>query len=106
MFWPLLDFSNYNYAEVGQKNYLDVKYYYLIALLNTIGKILESILATRILYLVELHHALPFIYTEGWKSSLAEHSIYHLVEDAYTAWNKENMGLVLFLDVTDAFDNR
>lgn len=89
----------------GKKDYSDVKSYCPIALLNTISKVLESVLATHISYLVKLHHSLPFTYTGDQKSSLAEHAIYHLVENAYPAWNKGNVDLALFLDVTGAFDN-
>ena len=89
----------------GKNDYSDVKSYRPIALLNTIGNVLESVLATRISYLVELHHSLPFTHTGGRKSSSAEHAIHHLVENAYTAWNKGNVGSALFLDVTGAFDN-
>lgn len=89
----------------GKKDYSDVKSYCPIALLNTIGKILESVLATCISYLMELHHSLPFTHTGGRKSSSAEHAIHHLIKNAYTAWTKRNVSLALFLNVTSAFNN-
>lgn len=68
----------------------------MIALLYTIDKVLESVLANCILYLVELHYYLPFTYTRDRMSSLTEYTIYQLVKNIYTTWNKRNMGLALF----------
>lgn len=88
-----------------KKNYSNVKSYYPIAFFNTTSKVLQSVVATPILYLVELHHFSPFTHIKDSKSSLMEHAIHYLVENTYTAWNKRHLSLALFLDITSVFNN-
>lgn len=71
--------------KLGNKNYLDIKFYYLITLLKTINKVLEFILPTCILYFVKLYYFLLFIYIKSQKSSLAKYFIYYLIENAYVS---------------------
>ena len=86
-------------------DYSLVKSYRPIALLNTIGKVLESILASRISYLTETFHLLPYTHIRGQKSVFIKHVIYYLVERIYSAWNSNKIPSALFLDVTGAFNN-
>lgn len=68
-----------------KNNYLLVKFYCLIALLNTIEKTLESILTKKISAIAEIHHSLPKTHFGGRKNTSIKHSIHYLVEKTYTA---------------------
>lgn len=89
-----------------QKNYSLPKAYRLIALLNTIGKILESILAKRMSYLAEKYHLLPKTHIGGSKITSTEHAIHHTLEKIHNAWaSDEPIASMLLLDVSGAFNN-
>ncbi len=92
-----------------QKPYKDdysiTKAYRPIALLDTIGKALESILAKKIRALTELHGLLPKTHFGGRRETSTEHAIHYLVEKTYKRWYQGKDTSSLILDVTDAFDN-
>jgi hypothetical protein len=67
----------------GKDNYSQPKSYRPIALINTIKKILDTILAKRIQYCAERHYILPTIYTGGRKQSSCKHAIYFLLKKIY-----------------------
>jgi hypothetical protein len=69
----------------GRKDYTLVKAYRPIALLNTLGKALESILARRIAQAVEEHYLLPRKHLGGRKAVSTDHAIHQLVERIYRA---------------------
>jgi hypothetical protein len=71
----------------GKDNYTTPKAYRLIALLNTIGKVMDAIIARRLSYLVERYHILPKIYIGGRKLRSTEHALHTVVERIYEAWN-------------------
>jgi len=77
------------------------------ALLNTIGKILESVVAKRISFLMEEHSLLPRTHTGGWKHTSVETAIQLLVEKTHAVWKKTGswMATILSLDAEAAFDN-
>lgn len=81
------------------------KSYRPIALLDTIGKTLESILAKRISAIAEIHHLLPKMHFGGRRNTSTEHAIHYLVERTYAPWAQEKEASALILDVTGAFDN-
>ncbi len=66
-------------------NYTLVKSYRPIALLDTIGKTLESILAKIISAIAEIHHLLPKTHFGGRRNTSTEHAIHYLVEKTYAA---------------------
>jgi len=51
-----------------------------IALLNTIGKALEAVIASRISYMVEVHSLLPHTHVGGRRGRSCEHAIHLLLE--------------------------
>ena len=59
------------------------KGYRPIALLNTIGKAMEFIMAKRIAYLAETHGLLPDTYIGGRRLRSCEHGIHYLLERIY-----------------------
>ncbi|EKG09366.1 Reverse transcriptase, partial [Macrophomina phaseolina MS6] len=88
-------------------DYTDPKSYRPIALTNTIGKLLESIIARRMSYLVERFDLLPQSHIGGRRGRSTEHAVRLLVETVHSAWNSAEplVATLLQLDVSGAYDN-
>jgi ribonuclease HI/retron-type reverse transcriptase len=92
----------------GKANYAVPKAYRPIALLNTIGKVVDAVVAWRLSYLVETHHVLPPTHMGGRKHRSTEHALHAVTAKIYEQWNNGKDGQVaslLLLDVSGAFDN-
>jgi ribonuclease HI len=90
----------------GKDDYTDPLSYRPIALLNTIAKALESVLASRISYLVEEHNLLPVTHIGGRRGRSCEHALHLLMEQVHVAWRDGNrVASLLTLDVKGAFNN-
>jgi len=91
----------------GKDDYTIPKAYRPIALLNTIGKIMDAIIARRLSYLVETYQLLPQTHIGGRKARSTEHAIHVIIERIYEAWNRPSgqVASLLLLDVSSAFDN-
>lgn len=89
----------------GKDNYTTPKAYRPIALLNTIGKVMDAVIARRLSYLVEEYHVIPKLHMGGRKLRSTEHALHTLVERVYEAWNTGQVLSLLLLDVSGAFDN-
>lgn len=91
----------------GKDNYTKPKAYRPIALLNTLGKIMDAIIAQRLNYLVETHQLLPLTHIGGRKKRSTEHALHAVTRKIYEAWNKKKtqVASLLLLDVSGAFDN-
>lgn len=106
-FCPLLFWTSITIAI--QKPYKDdysiTKAYRPIALLDTIGKALESVLAKRISALTELHGLFLKTHFGGRCGTSTEHAIHYLLEITYKRWHQGKDTSSLMLNVTGAFDN-
>lgn len=91
----------------GKDNYTVPKAYRPIALLNTIGKAMDAVIARRLSYLVETHQLIPRMHMGGRKLRSTEHALHAVIERIYDAWNrgKGQVASLLLLDVSGAFDN-
>ena len=92
----------------GKEDYTSVKSYRPVALLNTLGKIMEAILARRISYIAEKYSLLPSMHTGGRRASSTEQAIHLLLERIYAGWTgpgTPKVATILSLDVSGAFDN-
>jgi hypothetical protein len=92
----------------GKANYAVPKAYRPIALLNTIGKVMDAVVARRLSYLVETYHVLPPTHMGGRKHRSTEHALHAVTAKIYEQWNNGKDGQVaslLLLDVSGAFDN-
>ena len=88
----------------GKDNYSNSKVYRPIALLNTIGKLIELIIVKRISALAERHHLLPKTYIEGKRLRSTDHAIHYLLERVSEKWTLGKVASLLLLDVAGAFD--
>jgi hypothetical protein len=91
----------------GKDDYTVPKAYRLIALLNTISKITDAILARRLSYLVETYYILLNTHIGSRKLRSTEHALYLIIKRIYKAWNtgRSKVASLLLLDVSGAFDN-
>jgi hypothetical protein len=90
----------------GKPDYSNPKSYRPIALLSTIGKALESVVASRLSYLVEAYDLLPDNHVGGRRGRSTEHALHILVEQAHAAWRAgHRVASLLSLDISGAFDN-
>ena len=90
-----------------KSDYTDPKAWRPIALLDCMGKALETIVARRISKLAEDNELLPGNQMGARRQRSTESALELLVEQVYTIWNHgpENVATVLSLDVAGAFDN-
>jgi hypothetical protein len=71
-----------------------------------IRKALESVVASRLSYLVEAYDLLPDNHVGGRRGRLTEHALHILVEQAHAAWRAgHRVASLLSLDLSGAFDN-
>lgn len=76
-----------------------------VALLNTLGKILESIVATRIAWAVEEYGLLPKTHLGGRKGISVDHVIQLILDRVHRAWREGRKVSMLLLDQAGAYDN-
>jgi hypothetical protein len=77
-----------------------------VALLNTLGKFLESIISRRPSYIVETYSLLPPTHLGGRRGVFTDHAIQILLDWIHRAWG---VGLLIvnmaLLNMTRAYDN-
>ena len=78
-----------------------------IALLNTVGKVMDKVLAKRMLFMADAYGLLPRTHTGGRAAAGCEHAVHLLLEKIHAAWQtgEEDVVSLLMLDVSGAFDN-
>jgi hypothetical protein len=87
-------------------DYSNLKSYRLIALLSIIRKALESVVASRLSYLVEAYNLLLDNYISGRRGRSTKHVLHILIKQAHAAWRAgHRVASLLSLDISSAFDN-
>jgi len=90
----------------NKSDYQQAKAYRSVALLNTLGKALESVIARRLSYMAETHQLLPKTLLGGQRMIFTEHTIHMLLEQIQGVWDSHtSVASLLMLDVSGAFDN-
>ena len=89
----------------GKPDYTKAKAYRPIALENTLGKVMESIVASCMSYLTETHKMLPTHHYGGRPGRSTEDAMMVLMESIHRAWKNKNVFTAVFLDVAGAFNN-
>ena len=80
------DFITVVPRKAGKPDYTEPKAFRSIALLETLGKAMEKVMATRISYLVEERHLLLGMHTGGRKTTSPENAIHMVMEAIAAAW--------------------
>ena len=89
----------------AKPDYTKSKAYRPIALENTLGKILESVISTVISYLTETYELLPKGHYGARPGRSTEDAMMVLSERIHKAWKEGKVFTAVFLDVTGAFNN-
>lgn len=89
----------------GKPDYSVPKAYRRIALLNTVGKALESAIASRLSYLAETHRLLPPNHFGGRRGYGTDAALHTVVEIIHSVWKQGKVVFILYLDISGAFDN-
>jgi hypothetical protein len=89
----------------GPRDFCQPKSYRPVALLNTPGKVLESIVPTRIVWAVEEHGLLPKTHLGGRKGFSVDHAIQLILDRVHRAWGQGKKVSMLLLDVAGAYHN-
>jgi ribonuclease HI len=91
--------------KASKDDYTIPKNYRPISLLATLGKIMESVIATRIAYFTEVHRLLPNNHFGARKQKSTIHALSYLQESIFDAWRGgKTLSLVSF-DVKGAYNN-
>jgi ribonuclease HI len=89
----------------GKPRYDVPKAYHPIALLNTLAKVLTSIIAEQLTYLSEKYQLLPPQHYGGRPARTTTDALHALIYKIKDAWRKKKVASVLFLDIEGAFLN-
>ena len=57
-----------------------------IALLNIVGKIMDKVLAKRLLYMADAYNLLPRTHMGGRAAASCEHAVHLLLEKIHVLW--------------------
>jgi ribonuclease HI len=89
----------------GKDDYSVPKAWRPITLLNTLGKLLEAIIAARLSQAAEAYNLLPASHFGGRKGQSTETAIHALLEVIYSAWEQGKTASMLLMDVAQAYPN-
>lgn len=90
----------------GKADYTTPKTYCSIVLLNTLGKVLKSIIGKKITYLAEKHHLLLDTQMGVRKNRSIETVLELLIKQIHTVWEQSNdkIATLLSIIIAKAFD--
>ena len=92
----------------NKEDYTTPKAYRPIALLNSMGKILELIIARRLSQLAETHNMLPQTQMGARKGRSTDTALRLLTEQIHTIWDlpgPKRVATILSIDISGAYDN-
>ncbi|PCG88661.1 Reverse transcriptase [Penicillium occitanis (nom. inval.)] len=88
------------------RDYRIPKWYRPVALLNTLGKVLEAVVTRRISYAVEAEGLLPRSHLGRRKGISTDHAIQIILDQTWRAWGEGfEVDSMLLLDISGAYDN-
>jgi len=90
----------------GKSDYTNPSAYRPIALLNTLGKVLEAVISNRIKFIAETHDLLPDTQYGARTNRATETALQQITEKIHTIWGRggKRVASLLSLDVSKAFD--
>ena len=102
---PWKEFTTVVLRKPGKPRYDTPKAYRPIALLNTMGKVLTSIVAEQLTYYTEKYALLPPLHFGGRPARTTSDTLHYLTHRIKDSWRKKQVTSVLFLDIEGAFPN-
>jgi Reverse transcriptase (RNA-dependent DNA polymerase)/Endonuclease-reverse transcriptase len=89
----------------GKKDYTIAKAWRPIALLNTLGKVIETVTAQYLQQLAETHSLLPNAQMGARKNRSTETALDLLLSQIRTTWKAGGVATLLSMDISGAYDN-
>ena len=86
-------------------DYSIFKAYRSIVFLNTMNKIMKIIMTSRLSYATEKHEFLSRNQFESRQKIFIEHVLHFIIEKIHTIWINDETAIMLFLNVTEIYDN-
>jgi hypothetical protein len=102
---PWKSFTTVVLHKPRKPRYDTPKAYQLIALLNTMWKVLTAVLADQITFLTETHQLLPKHHFGGRPGRTTTDAMHLLTLKIKAAWQAGKVASALFLDIEGAFPN-
>lgn len=91
--------------KLDKDDYITTKIYRLIALLNTLNKMLKFIIVTKICYLIEHHRLLSKSQMSARRDKFTETALKLFIEQMHTMWDQrfDKIATLLSMNVADVF---
>ena len=94
------------FHKPGKPKYDMPKAYRPIVLMNTIGKLLSTIVAEVMAFMCEKHQLLLDTHFGGLSGRSTSDAMHYLMNKIKSAWRRHKVAAILFLDIEGAFPNR
>ena len=91
--------------KAAPRDYRLPKLYRPVVLLNTLGKILELIIAIQIAWTLEKYKLFSKIYLEKRKNISTDYIIQLILDYIYCIWDRDKKISIVLLNISDVFDN-
>jgi hypothetical protein len=91
--------------KINKSNYFVFKTYQSIVLLNTLNKIMKSIMTTRLNYAAKKHNLLFRKHFENRKKIVSKHALHYIMKTINSVWINKKIAFMLLLNVIEAFNN-
>lgn len=92
-------------CKPGKPAYNIAKAYRPIGLLNTLGKLFSTLVASDLSFLTEKHHLLPPTQFDGHPGCCTMDTMHPVTKKIKDTWRKKKTASVLFLDIQAVFPN-
>jgi hypothetical protein len=99
------EFITMSLRKINRSDYVVLKAYRFIALLNTLNKLMKSIMTTRLNYAAKKHNLLFREHFESRKSIASKHALHYIIETINSIWVSKKIAIMLLLNVIEVFDN-
>jgi hypothetical protein len=99
------EFITMFFRKINKFDYFVFKIYRLIALFNTLNKIMKSIITTRLSYAAKEHNLLLREHFERRKDIVSKHALHYIIETINSIWVNKKIAIMLLLNVIEVFDN-
>ncbi len=93
------------FRKINKLDYFVFKTYKLIVLLNTLNKIMKSIMTIRLNYTAKKHYLLLKRFFENRKNIISKHVLHYIMKIINSIWISKKITMMLLLNVIKVFDN-
>lgn len=100
---PWKSYSTVTLRKPGKSDYTVPKAYRPVALEDTLGKVLESVMATRLSNLAEAHLLLPATQFGGRPGRTTTDAVLYITQKVKDAWRTGRIASLLLMDISQAF---